>query len=357
MELDIQVIQTQHPKQKPEDESSLGFGRLFTDHMFLVEYTEGRGWHDARIQPYGPLSIDPASPVLHYSQEIFEGLKVYRRADGGLQMFRPMENANRMNQSADRMCMPPLDPEFQVRAMKTLVELERDWVPHSEGTSLYLRPAMIADGAELGVHPARHFLYYIICSPSGSYYKNGMAPVRIYIEDRYVRAVKGGTGAAKTGGNYAASLKATFEAQSRGFEQVLWLDGRENKYVEEVGAMNMMFVLDGKIVTAQLEGNILPGITRKSVLQLARDKGIATEERRISVAELFEAYEQGRLTEAFGTGTAAVISPVGVLNYRGNVQTINNNEIGELSLKLYTYLTDLQWGRIPDTHGWIVPVC
>lgn len=275
MELDIQVIQTQHPKQKPEDESSLGFGRLFTDHMFLVEYTEGRGWHDARIQPYGPLSIDPASPVLHYSQEIFEGLKVYRRADGGLQMFRPMENANRMNQSADRMCMPPLDPEFQVRAMKTLVELERDWVPHSEGTSLYLRPAMIADGAELGVHPARHFLYYIICSPSGSYYKNGMAPVRIYIEDRYVRAVKGGTGAAKTGGNYAASLKATFEAQSRGFEQVLWLDGRENKYVEEVGAMNMMFVLDGKIVTAQLEGNILPGITRKSVLQLARDKGIA----------------------------------------------------------------------------------
>ena len=356
MELDIQVIQTQHPKQKPEDESSLGFGRLFTDHMFLVEYTEGRGWHDARIQPYGPLSIDPASPVLHYSQEIFEGLKVYRRADGGLQMFRPMENANRMNQSADRMCMPPLDPEFQVRAMKTLVELERDWVPHSEGTSLYLRPAMIADGAELGVHPARHFLYYIICSPSGSYYKNGMAPVRIYIEDRYVRAVKGGTGAAKTGGNYAASLKATFEAQSRGFEQVLWLDGRENKYVEEVGAMNMMFVLDGKIVTAQLEGNILPGITRKSVLQLAQDKGIATEERRISVAELFRAYGQGGLTGAFGTGTAAVSSPVGELAYHDRSMILNGGKIGPVAQEMYDCLVGIQRGERPDPYGWVEPV-
>ena len=215
---------------------------------------------------------------------------------------------------------------------------------------------MIADGAELGVHPARHFLYYIICSPSGSYYKNGMAPVRIYIEDRYVRAVKGGTGAAKTGGNYAASLKATFEAQSRGFEQVLWLDGRENKYVEEVGAMNMMFVLDGKIVTAQLEGNILPGITRKSVLQLARDKGIATEERRISVAELFEAYEQGRLTEAFGTGTAAVISPVGELAYHDRSMILNGGKIGPVAQEMYDCLVGIQRGERPDPYGWVEPI-
>lgn len=353
MDLHIQITKTQTPKEKPRDESKLSFGKVFTDHMFLVEYTQGRGWHDARIQPYGPLSIDPASPVLHYSQEIFEGLKVYRRADGGLQMFRPLENANRMNQSADRMCMPALDPAFQVRAMKTLVELEGEWVPRQEGTSLYLRPTMIADGAELGVHPAHHFLYYIICSPSGSYYKNGMAPIRIHIEDRYVRAVKGGTGAAKTGGNYAASLKAAFEAQKQGFDQVLWLDGRENRYVEEVGAMNMMFVLDGKLVTAQLEGNILPGITRKSVLQLARDKGMTVEERRISVAELFEAHEQGRLTEAFGTGTAAVISPVGEMAYHGRSMILNGGQIGPVAQDMYNTLTGIQRSILPDPYGWI----
>lgn len=354
LDLEIKIVKTEQPKAKPADESSLGFGKVFTDHMFIVENTVGKGWHDARIVPYGPLMIDPASPVLHYSQEIFEGLKVYRRKDGGIQMFRPMENALRMNRSAERICMPPLDPDFQVLAMKTLVEMEQDWIPSSEGTSLYLRPMMIADGAELGVHPAKHFLYVIICSPSGSYYKNGMQPIRIHIEDRYVRAVKGGTGAAKTGGNYAASLKATFDAAEKGFDQVLWLDGRENKYVEEVGAMNMMFVMDGKIVTAPLEGNILAGITRKSILQLAQDKGYETEERRISVAELFEAYERGGLTEAFGTGTAAVISPVGELEYQGKSMILNNREIGPISQEMYNSLVGIQRGDLPDTHNWVM---
>ncbi len=353
MELDIQIIKTATPKEKPTDESTLGFGKYFTDHMFIVEYTEGIGWHDARIQPYGPLAIDPASPVLHYSQEIFEGLKAYRREDGGIQMFRPIENARRMNRSADRMCMPQLDEEFQVKAMKLLVETEEAWVPHRAGTSLYLRPTMIAHGAELGVHPAKNYLYYIICCPSGSYYKNGMAPVKIHIEDSYVRAVKGGTGAAKTGGNYSASLKASAEAAKKGFDQVLWLDGKQNKYVEEVGAMNMMFVIDGKLVTAPTGGSILPGITRKSVLFLAQQMGIEVEERPIAVDELMEAYKAGKLTEAFGTGTAAVISPVGLLEYRGQEMKLSNGEIGPIASSVYKTLTDIQWGRCEDRYGWI----
>lgn len=353
-DLEIKLVKTTTPKQKPADEASLGFGKFFTDHMFIAEYSVGKGWHDARIVPYGPLSIDPASPVLHYGQEIFEGLKAYRRKDGGIQLFRPMENALRMNRSAERICMPPLDPEFQVKAMKMLIQLEEDWIPSSEGTSLYLRPMMIADGAELGVHPAKHFLYVIICSPSGAYYKNGMQPLRIYIEDYYVRAVKGGIGSAKTGGNYAASLKATFDAAEKGFDQVLWLDGRENKYVEEVGAMNMMFVIDGKIVTAPLEGSILAGVTRKSILQLAQDKGYQTEERRISVQELFDAYERGGLTEAFGTGTAAVISPVGEMEYRGKSMVLNDRKIGKVSQEMYDTLVGIQRGDLPDTYGWTV---
>lgn len=353
---EIQIIKTQTPKQKPQDESSLGFGKQFSDHMFKIEYTEGRGWHDARIEPYGPLHLDPAAPVLHYAQEIFEGLKAYRRADGGVQLFRPDENAKRMNSSAERMCMPTLDVEYQVKAMQTLVKLEEEWVPHRPGTSLYLRPTMIALGSELGVHPAHHYLYYIICSPSGAYYKNGMAPVRIRIEDRYVRAVRGGTGAYKTGGNYAASLKAGAEAEKDGFDQVLWLDGRENRYVQEVGAMNMMFVMDGKLLTAPIEDCILPGITRKSIMQLAKDKGIAVEERPIEVAELFSAYEEGRLTEAFGTGTAAVISPVGEMCYHGKSLIFCDGKIGPVAQDMYDTLTGIQGGSLSDPHGWILPV-
>ncbi len=356
MDLEIKIIRNENPKTKPAPGTALGFGKIFTDHMFIVEYDVGIGWHDARIQPYGPLAIDPASPVLHYAQEIFEGMKVYRRADGGLQMFRPMENALRMNASAERMCIAPLDPEFQVKAMEMLVDIEKDWVPGEEGTSLYLRPTMIAHGAELGVHPAKKFLYFIICSPAGSYYANGMNPVKIHIEDRYVRAVKGGIGAAKTGGNYAASLKATFEAAAKGFDQVLWLDGKENKYVEEVGAMNMMFVIDGKVVTAPIGGSILPGITRKSILQLARDKGMEVEERPISVDELFEAYADGRLTEAFGTGTAAVISPVGLMEYQGKEIHLSKGEIGPVAKDMYDTLVGIQRGERPDPHNWVHPL-
>ena len=353
MDLNISIIKTQNPKVKPTDESTLGFGKLFTDHMFVVEYTEGIGWHDARIQPYGPLAIAPASPVLHYAQEIFEGLKVYRREDGELQMFRPIENARRMNRSAARICMPELDAEFQVAAMKALVEVEKDWVPTRKGTSLYLRPTMIAHGAELGVHPAKKYLYFIICSPAGNYYKNGMAPVKIHIEDRYVRAVIGGIGEAKTGGNYAASLKATFDAADKGFDQVLWLDGKENKYVEEVGAMNMMFVIGGKLLTAPTQGSILPGITRMSILELAKDKGLEVEVRPISVDELFKAYEEGTFTEAFGTGTAAVISPVGLLEYHGKTMVLNNGQIGPVAQDMYDTLVGIQRGERPDPHNWI----
>ena len=354
---EIKITKTENPKAKYTDESSLGFGKVFTDHMFIIEYTEGKGWHDARIEPYHPFSIDPAATVLHYGQEIFEGLKAYRRDDGHIQLFRPEENAQRMNNSAERVCMPTLDVEYQVKAMKMLVEVEKDWVPHKSGTSLYLRPTMIGLGNALGVHPAKHYYYYIICAASGSYYKNGMAPVRIRIEDYYVRAVRGGIGAAKTGGNYAASLLAGELAAKDGFDQVLWLDGRENKYVQEVGAMNMFFVMDGKLFTAPIEDCILPGITRKSIMQLAEDKGIEVVVRPIEVAELFEAYEQGRLTEAFGTGTAAVVSPVGEMVYSGKSMKLNDGKIGPISQEMYDTLVGIQRGEREDTHNWITPVC
>ncbi len=354
---EIQIFKTETPKAKPQDESTLGFGKYFSDHMFMIEYDEGRGWHDARIVPYGPIPLYPAAPVLHYAQEIFEGLKAYRRADGkGIQLFRPEENAKRMNNSAERMCMPTLDVKYQVAAMKALVKLEEEWIPHRPGTSLYLRPTMIATGNELGVHPSKHYLYYIICAPSGAYYKNGMAPVRIRIEDRYVRAVRGGIGACKTGGNYAASLKAGAEAVKDGFDQVLWLDGRENRYVQEVGAMNMMFVMDGKLVTAPIEDCILPGITRKSIMQLAADKGMTVEERPIDIAEIFEAYDRGTLTEAFGTGTAAVISPVGEMVYKDRSMKLSDSKIGPVAQAMYDALVGIQTGVLPDPYNWITPV-
>ena len=354
---EIQIFKTETPKAKPADESTLGFGKTFSDHMFMIEYDEGQGWHDARIVPYGPIPLYPAAPVLHYAQEIFEGLKAYRRADGnGIQLFRPEENAKRMNNSAERMCMPTLDVAYQVAAMKALVELEKEWVPHRPGTSLYLRPTMIATGNELGVHPSKHYLYYIICAPSGAYYKNGMAPVRIRIEDRYVRAVRGGIGACKTGGNYAASLKAGAEAANDGFDQVLWLDGRENRYVQEVGAMNMMFVMDGKLLTAPIEDCILPGITRKSIMQLAADKGMTVEERPIDIAEIFDAYDRGALTEAFGTGTAAVISPVGEMVYKDRSMKLSGGKIGPVAQAMYDTLVGIQTGALEDPYSWVTPV-
>jgi branched-chain amino acid aminotransferase len=350
--MEITITRTQNPKAKPTDESNLGFARIFTDHMFIVEYDKGIGWHDARIVPYGPLCLDPASPIFHYAQEIFEGTKVYRLANGEVGSFRLHDNARRMNRSADRTCMPELDEDFQIEAITRLVDLDRDWVPSSKGTSLYIRPTMISDGNSLGAHSADRFIYFVICAPSGSYYPEGMKPVRIRIEQRYVRAVKGGMGRAKTGGNYAASFKATKEAMDAGFNQVLWLDGREQKYVEEVGAMNMMFVIDGKIVTAELGDTILPGVTRDSVLTLAKERGMVVEERRISVDELYEAHAKGHLTEAFGTGTAAVISPVGELEYMGKSIIINNREIGPMAQLFYDAPTALHRQTIEDRHGW-----
>lgn len=354
--MEIKVFPTQQPKPKPADESKLGFGKLFTDHMFIMEHDEKQGWHNARIIPYQNLQLDPASPVLHYGQEIFEGLKAYRSSQGGVVLFRPLENARRMNRSAERLCMPAIDPDIQLAVIKKLVSLEQDWVPRAPGASLYLRPTMIGVGSALGVHPAPRYLYYIICSPSGAYYAGGMSPIRIHMEDKYVRAVKGGVGYAKTGGNYAASLKAAAEAQARGFDQVLWLDGREGKYVEEVGAMNMMFVIGDSVCTAPLEGSILPGVTRDSVLHLARVLGYPVEERRISVEELFAADRQGRLREAFGTGTAAVILPVGEMEYQGRRIVVNENKIGPVTQKLYDHLTGLQTGRIHDSFGWLESV-
>ncbi len=356
MELPIKITRAESLKQKPSADTQLGFGKLFTDHMFVVEYTAGKGWHDARIQPYQPFSIDPASPVLHYAQEVFEGLKAYRTPDGRINLFRPYMNARRMNRSADRLCMPQLDEEFVVKAYKALVAAERDWVPDRPGTSLYIRPTMIADGAFLGVRAAEHYYYYIICSPSGSYYAGGVKPIRIKMEDQYVRAVKGGLGFAKTGGNYAASIKATYDAYDKGFDQVLWLDGRENRYVEEVGAMNMMFVINGVVTTAALEGSILAGVTRDSILQIARDRGYRVEERRISVEELFEAYDKGTLTEAFGTGTAAVITPVGYLEYKGRGITLDMQQMGPVAQEFYDTLTGIQWALAPDPYGWTVDI-
>ena len=356
MKINMTLTDTSLRKIKPAADAELGFGKLFTDHMFLVEYTAGKGWHDARIQPYQPFSIDPASPVLHYAQEVFEGMKAYLQPDGSIKLFRPFMNAERMNRSADRLCMPQIPAEEQVAAFCKLVAVEREWVPARQNCSLYLRPTMIADGAFLGVRAAEHYYYYVICSPSGSYYHGGITPIRIKMEDKYVRAVKGGLGFAKTGGNYAASIKATYDAYAQGFDQVLWLDGRENKYVEEVGAMNMMFVIDGVLTTAPLEGSILPGVTRDSVLQLARDRGMKVEERRISVDELFEAYAEGVLNEAFGTGTAAVVTPVGYLEYQGRGIQLDAEKIGPIAQSFYQTLTDIQYGRAPDPYGWMLDI-
>ena len=355
--MEISVTLTNTPKQKPADESSLGFGKFFSDHMFIMEYEEGKGWMNPRIEPYHRLSLDPASSVLHYAQEIFEGLKAYRRADGSIVMFRPWDNCKRLNKSAERMCMPEIDVDFNVEAMRKLVEVEKDWVPHTEGTSLYLRPTMIANDEALGVHAAKRYIYYIICAPSGAYYPTGLAPIKIKVEDKYVRAVRGGMGFAKTGGNYACSIKAGADAGKEGFSQVLWLDGQELKYVQEVGAMNMMFLIDDKLVTAPLDGAILPGITRDSILTLARSEGITIEERRLSVDELMTAADNGHLREAFGTGTAAVVSPVGHLCYRDHMVQVNDGGIGKLTQHFYDTLTGIQWGKVEDRFNWIKPVC
>ena len=357
MKYDIKITKTDCPKAKPADESKLGFGKIFTDHMFIMDYNKQEGWHNGRIVPFGPIPTHPASTVLHYGAEIFEGMKAYRAVDGTIRMFRPMENVKRLNRSAERLCLPTLDEEGCLDILNTIVELEKDWVPHSEGTSLYLRPFMYGNDPHLGVHAVNNATFVVICSPVGAYYAEGIKPVKIAIESEDVRAVRGGTGYAKCGGNYAASLRAGQRAEENGYTQVLWLDGVERKYIEEVGAMNVMFKINGKIVTPMLSGSILPGITRKSCIELLKSWGYDVEERLFSVDELFEAAKNGTLEEAWGTGTAAVVSPIGQLFYKGKAYVVSNNEIGETTQKLYDNLTGIQWGKVKDENGWSYVVC
>ena len=352
--LDIKVTRTTSPKAKPT--GKLGFGRIFTDHMFLMNYTRGKGWHDPRIEPYHDLTLSPAAMVFHYGQEMFEGLKAYKGDDGTNYLFRPDMNAKRTNDTNDRLCIPQVPVEDYVQAVKAIVAVDQDWIPTEPGTSLYIRPFIIATEPFLGVDVSETFLFMIILSPSGAYYESGLEPVGIWIEDDYVRAVRGGMGYAKTGGNYAASLAAQVKAHGDGYSQVLWLDGVERKYIEEVGAMNIFFKIDGKIVTPVLNGSILPGITRNSVLELCRSWGMEVEERKVSVEELLQAQKEGKLEECFGSGTAAVISPVGKLRYKDEVMTIGGGAIGPVSQKLYDTVTGIQLGRLEDPFGWRVVV-
>ena len=351
--LNIKYELVSERKAKP-DWDHLGFGKYFTDHMFMMDYSEGQGWHDARIVPFAPIPLHPASTVLHYGSEIFEGLKAYRNAEGGVQMFRPMENIRRMNQSAVRMCLPEIPEDMALEALTEFVRTEQDWTPSAPGTSLYLRPLMFGNDETLGVHAVHHTTFMIIASPVGSYYKEGINPVGIMIEDEDVRAVKGGTGYTKCGGNYAASNRAGHRAEQKGYAQVLWLDGIHRKYIEEVGAMNVMFKIAGEIVTPALSGSILPGITRKSIIEVLKDKGYAVSERLLSIDELKEAMANGTLEEAWGCGTAAVVSPIGELAYNGEKYPVNGGAIGEVTQMLYDTLTGIQWGKIEDTYGWTV---
>ena len=354
--LDIKITRTETPKAKPVPGQKLGFGKIFTDHMFVMNYTEGQGWHDPRVVPFQNISLSPAAMVYHYGQEMFEGLKAYKGDDGEVYLFRPDMNAKRTNASNERLVIPQLPEEDFVQAVKAVVDVDRDWVPTEPGTSLYIRPFIIATDEFLGVAPSKTYLFMIILAPSGAYYESGLAPVGIWIEDEYVRAVRGGMGYAKTGGNYAASLIAQQKAHDAGYSQVLWLDGVERKYIEEVGAMNIFFKINGTVITPELNGSILPGITRNSVLELCRSWGYPVEERKISADELIEAQKNGTLEECWGTGTAAVISPVGKLRYVDEVMTINGGNIGELSQKLYDTITGIQTGKLEDPRGWRVTV-
>ncbi len=353
--MEIKIVKNQCPKEKPEA-STLGFGKVFTDHMFIMDYSAGEGWHDARIVPFGKIELHPASTALHYGSEIFEGLKAYRKADGSVQLFRPIENIRRMNRSAERLCLPEIPEDMALEILETFISFEKDWTPFAEGTSLYIRPFMFGNDETLGVHAVHNATFMIILSPVGSYYAEGINPVKIMIEDTDVRAVRGGTGEAKCGGNYAASNRAGEKAAQQGYSQVLWLDGVERRYIEEVGAMNVMFKIAGEIVTPALVGSILPGITRKSCLELLRKEGYKVSERLLSIEELEAAMENGTLEEAWGCGTAAVISPIGELAYKGKKYSVCGGKIGEVTQHLYDTLTGIQWGRIEDTFGWTYPI-
>lgn len=353
MDITIVPLPTEKMKTKIADQSQLGFGKYFTDRMLVVEWKAEQGWCDARIEPYAPFVLDPACAVLHYAQEIFEGLKAYKWEDGRIALFRPEMNARRFNQSGDRVCLPPVPEELFLKGIEQLVALEKEWIPTAAGTSLYIRPTMIAVEPFLGVHPSSHNLFYVILSPVGAYYAAGFNPIGILVEDHYVRAVPGGTGEAKTGGNYASSLKAGLEAKKKGYDQVLWLDGRERRYIEEVGAMNMFFAYGNHIVTAPLSGSILSGVTRDSVLKLAPTLGYTVEERQIDINDLLADIRAGKVTEAFGSGTAAVITPVGRLCYKDEVVQLTGGKVGTITQNLYDTLTGIQTGKLADPFGWV----
>ena len=354
--LDIRIEKTKNPKQIPGPENPLTFGTIFTDHMFVMDYEEGKGWIDPRIVPYGPFSLDPSCMVFHYGQEMFEGLKAYKAKDGRTLLFRPDKNLERANNSNKRLCIPQLNKEDFLQALNDLVKVEEKWIPTKPGTSLYIRPFVIATDPFLGVRPSHKYIFCIILSPVGAYYPEGLNPVKIWIEDDYVRAVRGGIGEAKTGGNYVASMAAQVKAHDEGYSQVLWLDGVERKYIEEVGAMNIFFKINGTVVTPKLNGSILPGITRNSCIELCKSWGIPVEERKVSVDELVEAADKGTLEEVWGSGTAAVISPVGHLRYESKVFQIGDGGIGKLSQKLYDTVTGIQLGEIEGPAGWSVEV-
>lgn len=352
-DLQIKTLLSKSNKQKPEADK-LEFGKNFTDHMFMMNYDDGEGWHDARIVPYQPLTLEPSCMVFHYGQTVFEGLKAYYTKEGEVLLFRPDQNFKRLNKSNERLCIPPVDEELALEALKQLLAIDKDWIPKAEGTSLYIRPFIISTEPYLGVAPSNHYLFIIILSPVGSYYKEGINPVKIAVEQQYVRAVAGGTGTAKTGGNYASSLKAQEESSKIGYSQVLWLDGKENKYIEEVGSMNIFFKIKGEVITPALNGSILAGVTRDSIIQLLKHWNIPVCERRISIDDVVQAYHDGLLEEAFGTGTAAVISPIGEFLWQNKKIVVNDGEIGKLTKELYDTLTGIQNGTKPDPFGWVV---
>ncbi|HML36132.1 MAG TPA: branched-chain amino acid aminotransferase [Bacillota bacterium] len=355
MKYEFKVTKTLNPKAKP-DPDTLEFGTVFTDHMFIMNYSEGKGWHDGRIVPYAPITLEPAAAVFHYAQEMFEGLKAYKTAEGKILLFRPDMNAKRTTRTNDRICIPALDEELFVEAIKAVVKTDADWIPTKEGTSLYIRPFIFASEPFLGVRASNEYMFMVILSPVGPYYKEGLAPTSIFVEDEYVRAAHGGTGYSKIGGNYCSGLKSQEKAHDLGYSQVLWLDGVERKYVEEIGTSNAFFVIGDEVITAPLEGTILPGITRDSVIHLLKDWGVKVSERRITVDDVFKAYDDGTLTEVFASGTAAVISPVGELGWKNRKIVINDNRIGALSQKLYDELSGIQLGKVKDKFGWTVEV-
>ena len=351
--MNVKLELSNNLKAKPTwGKDKLGFGKILTDHMLLIDYNSDEGWHGARVVPYAPLQLDPAAGCLHYGQLIFEGMKAYKGDDGKIALFRPQENMRRLNESGWRMCIPPIDESYLLGALSKLIEVEKDWVPPMAGSSLYIRPFILSTEAFLGVKPSDTYLLCAILSPVESYYSGGLAPVDIYVEEEYVRAAKGGTGYAKCAGNYAAAMRSQVGAQKQGFAQVLWLDAVHRKYVEEVGAMNTFFIIDGVAVTPELNGSILPGITRKSVIEILHGWGIPVEERLISIDELADAHAKGKLQEAFGTGTAAAISPIGSLTWGGNTMQISGGNIGDITQKLYDELLGIQFGSRADTRDW-----